>query len=167
MIYEYMPVDPSWRPPVRVLVSPVSALPMHGDPRALSAAAALRARLAREGDPFVAPARVPHVIDRECKPSEGPGTLARLHARAVERGWRARVTHGRGWGISNGRPGHRLVDSYALRLQGVDESGRDLRMFGLWVNGQAQHGGYLIVGSLPVRVGIETLGELINSVRIR
>lgn len=167
MIYEYMPVEPRWRPPVRVLVSPVSALPLYGDPERDRLAIAERLRHEREGDPFEAPARVPHVINRECKPSEGPGTLPRLHDRAVERGWRARVTHGRGYGISRNKPGARLVDSYALRLQGVDEHGRDLRMFGLWVNGQAQYGGYLIVGSVPVRIGIEQLGELINSVRIR
>lgn len=171
--HEYMGTMPGcWWPAVSVLVEPSRYLPqpetvLHGDPERERVAIAERLRRQREGDPFDGPAKVPEIINRECEVSEAPGTLPRLHARAVERGWRARVTHGRGWGVSRNKPGSRLVDSYALRLQGVDETGRDLRMFGLWVNGQAQYGGFLVVGSLPVHIGIEQLGELINSVRIR
>lgn len=164
--YEYMAVYPPWRPLVRVLVEPNRELPIHGDPRALSAAAALRARRAREGDPFVGPVKVPEVINRVCDASEGPGTLPRLHARAVEQGWQAVVTHGRGWTLGR-LPA--LVDSYALRLRGRSVDGSDVRMFGLWINGQAQYGGWLVVGNPlgPSRLTITALGELINSVRLR
>lgn len=164
--YEHMAPWPAWRSPWRVLVMPSDELPLHGDPYALSLAASLRVRQAREGDQFTGPAKVPEVINRACEPSEAPGTLPRLYARALAKGWDVRVTHGRGWHMGR-LP--RLLDSYALRLRGWSVDGEDVRMFGLWVNGQAQHGGWLVVGD-PTgsrRLAITAIGELIESVRLR
>lgn len=173
--YEYMGAPPGrWWPAVSVLVRPSIWLPrpdvvVHGDPAASMLAAAERVRQWREGDAFTGPAKVPEVINRECEPAEAPGTLAKLYASAVARGWTAWVTHGRGWGVrAYGKPGRRLVDSYALRLSMVCTDGREVRAYGLWADGDADSAGALFLPQgVRVHMNITRLAEVINSVELR